>query len=119
MPDAEFERAKDIIWAMRLCKSEEELDLIRESAKWGNLAHQLLQEYTAPGIWDVEVSLMATLEASATMKKALGPDYEQIRGGRKPASAGFRGQVGWKSAMSWSRGRGPTLAGTAASWSGR
>jgi Xaa-Pro aminopeptidase len=104
MPDAEFEKAKDIIWSMRLCKSEEELDLIKESAKWGNLAHQLLQDYTTPGIWDVEVSLMATLEASAIMKKALGPDYEQIRGGRKPASAGFRGQVGWKSAMPHSIG---------------
>jgi len=104
MPDAEFVKAGDLIWAMRLCKSEEELDLIRESAKWGNLAHQLLQEYTTPGFWDVEVSLMATLEASATMKKTLGPDYEQMRGGRRPASAGFRGQVGWKSAMPHSIG---------------
>ena len=33
MPDAEFERAGDIIWWMRLCKSEEEIALIRESAK--------------------------------------------------------------------------------------
>jgi Xaa-Pro dipeptidase len=104
MPDAEFVKAGDLIWAMRLCKSEEELALIRESAKWGNLAHQLLQEYTTPGFWDVEVSLMATLEASATMKKTLGPDYEQMRGGRRPASAGFRGQVGWKSAMPHSIG---------------
>ena len=104
MPDAEFVKAGDVIWAMRLCKSGEELALIRESAKWGNLAHQLLQEYTTPGFWDVEVSLMATLEASATMKKTLGPDYEQMRGGRRPASAGFRGQVGWKSAMPHSIG---------------
>jgi len=109
MPDAKFEKAGDIIWEMRLCKSEEEIALIRESAKWGNLAHQLLQEYTSPGLWDVEVSLMATLEASNTMKKALGPEYEQIRGGRSPASAGFRGQVGWKSAMPHAIGIGKVI----------
>lgn len=99
MPDASFVEAGDIIWDMRLIKSEEEIALIKESAKWGNLAHQLLQEYTAPGTWDMEVSLLASLEASATMKKTLGPDYEQLRSGSPPASAGYRGQVGWKSAM--------------------
>ncbi len=99
MSDASFVEAGDIIWGMRLIKSEEEIALIKESAKWGNLAHQLLQEYTVPGIWDTEVSLLASLEASATMKKTLGPDYEQLRGGRPPALAGYRGQVGWKSAM--------------------
>lgn len=109
MPDAKFEKAGEIIWEMRLCKSEGEIALIRESAKWGNLAHQLLQEYTSPGIWDVEASLMATLEASNTMKKALGPEYEQLRGGRSPASAGFRGQVGWKSAMPHAIGIGKVI----------
>jgi Xaa-Pro aminopeptidase len=109
MPDAEFEKAGDIIWAMRLCKSEEEIALIKESAKWGNLAHQLLQEYTAPGLWDVEVSLMASLDASSMMKKALGPHYEPIGGRGATASAGFRGQVGWKSAMPHSLGIGKTI----------
>jgi len=104
MPEASFERAGDILWAMRLCKTEEEITLIRESAKWGNLAHTLLQEYTEPGMWDVEVSQMASLEASSIMKKTLGPGYETLRGGRAPASAGFRGQVGWKSAMPHSIG---------------
>ena len=104
MPDATFVKAGDIVWKMRLIKSQEEIALIRESAKWGNLAHQLLQEYTAPGIWDTEVSMLASLEASSTMKKTLGPDYEQMRSGRAPSSAGFRGQVGWKSAMPHSIG---------------
>jgi len=104
MPDATFIKAGDILWEMRLVKSQEEVALIGESAKWGNLAHQLLQDYTAPGLWDVEVSLTASLEASSMMKKTLGPEYEQIRAGRAPASAGFRGQVGWKSAMPHSIG---------------
>lgn len=109
MPDATFVKAGDIIWSMRLIKSPEEIALIRESAKWGNLAHQLLQEYTEPGIWDTEVSLMASLEASSVMKKTLGPEYEQVRSGRAPASAGFRGQVGWKSAMPHSIGIGRAI----------
>ncbi|MFP3951346.1 MAG: M24 family metallopeptidase [Candidatus Bathyarchaeia archaeon] len=104
MPDAEIVKEDRVIWDMRMVKSEEEIELIKESARWGNLAHSLLQEYTEPGYWDVEISLMASLEASSFMKKTLGPDYEQIRGGRAPASAGFRGQVGWKSAMPHSIG---------------
>ncbi|MDP6458899.1 MAG: Xaa-Pro peptidase family protein [Candidatus Bathyarchaeota archaeon] len=103
MPDAEFERAGDILWEMRLRKSEEEVALIRESAKWGNLAHQFLQDYSSPGRWDVEVSLMASLEASSIMKKTLGSEYETLTR-RSPTSAGFRGQVGWKSAMPHSIG---------------
>jgi len=99
LPNATLTRAGDIVWNMRLVKSDEEVELIKESAKWGNLAHQLLQEYTIPGMWDTDISLMASSEASAIMKKTLGPEYEQIRSGRSPASAGFRGQVGWKSAM--------------------
>ncbi len=109
MPEAEFVKVGEVVWEMRLIKSEEELGLIRESAKWGNLAHRLLQEYTAPGLWDVEVSLAASLDASSAMKKALGPEYETIRGGRAPASAGFRGQVGWKSAMPHSIGIGRVI----------
>ena len=108
LPDAQFEKADEVIWEMRLCKSEEEISLIRESAKWGNLAHALLQEYTAPGLWDVEVQLQATLEATSVMKKTLGPEYESIRGGN-PCSAGFRGQVGWKSAMPHSIGIGKMI----------
>lgn len=104
LPDAKFVKDSDFIWRMRLTKSCEELQMIRESAKWGNLAHQYLQEFTRPGLWDTEITLMACLEATSAMKKALGPNYVPIRGGRAPASAGFRGQVGWKSAMPHSIG---------------
>lgn len=106
LPEATFTRAGDIIWKMRLIKSDAEITLIRESAKWGNLAHRLLQEYTAPGLWDVEISLMASLEATSMMKKTLGVEYIPTRAGRPPAYAGFRGQVGWKSAMPHSIGIG-------------
>jgi len=99
VPTAKFVMAKDIIQNMRLVKSDEELQLIKESARWANLAHTLLQEYTQPGLWDLDISLRASYEASMTMKKTLGPDYEPSRGGRSPAAAGFRGQVGPMSAI--------------------
>ena len=70
MPDAEFVRAGDILWNMRLIKSSAEINLIEGSAKWGNLAHKLLQEYTAPGLWDAEVSMIASTEACALWETA-------------------------------------------------
>ncbi len=97
LPDAELVKDGQFVWGMRLLKTEEELALIRESAKWGNLAHSYLQEYTRPGLYDVEVRLMASLEATSAMKKTYGSEYESVKG--RFVSAGFRGQVGWKSAM--------------------
>ncbi|UCB61569.1 MAG: aminopeptidase P family protein, partial [Candidatus Bathyarchaeota archaeon] len=99
LPRAKFVLAKDIIQKMRLIKSDGEIKLIRESAKWANLAHSLLQEYAAPNLWDFDVAAAASHEASVIMKRALGPDYEPQRWGRYPASAGFRGQVGEMSAI--------------------
>jgi Xaa-Pro dipeptidase len=99
LPKAEFVEAKDIVPNMRIIKSKEEIELLRESAKWANLAHTLLQEYTEPGLWDVDITLRASYEASMIMKKTLGPEYEQCKRGRSPASAGFRGQVGPMSAI--------------------
>ena len=98
LPEAKLVKADDILWEMRLIKSSEELDLIRESAKWGNLAHQLLQDYTVLGRWDADISLEATTEATAMMKKTLGSEYTPTAGTRC-CSAGFRGQIGPKSAM--------------------
>jgi len=97
LPDAELVKDGQFVWGMRLLKTGEEIDLIRESAKWGNLAHSYLQEYTRLGLYDVEVRLMASLEATSAMKKTYGGEYESVKG--RFVSAGFRGQVGWKSAM--------------------
>jgi len=95
--EVEFVQDGQYLWDLRLIKSHEELELIRESAKWGNLAHSYLQEYTRPGLYDMEVNLMATLEATSAMKKALGSEYESVKG--RAVSAGFRGQIGKKSAI--------------------
>lgn len=97
LEDAEFIQDGQYLWDIREIKSREELDLIRESAKWGNLAHSYLQEYTRPGVYDMEVRLMAMLEATSAMKRSLGSEYESIKG--VAVSAGFRGQIGIKSAI--------------------
>lgn len=96
--EAKFTDMKDLVPSMRLVKSEAEIALIKESAKWANLVHTLLHEYIAEGLWDVEVALTASLEASSIMKKALGPDYEPLRRSI-PISVGFRGQIGEMSAI--------------------
>ncbi len=85
-----------LVEELRTVKSEAELRLIRESARWGNLAHALLQEYSRPGANETEISARASLEATAAMIRTLGPAYDP-RGG-SGAEAGFRGQVGPHSA---------------------
>ncbi|MFQ5759024.1 MAG: M24 family metallopeptidase [Candidatus Bathyarchaeia archaeon] len=99
LPKVKFVEAKDIVENMRIIKSKEEIELLKESAKWANLAHTLLQEYTEPGLWDIDIALTASYEASMIMKKTLGPEYEPCKRGLSPASAGFRGQVGPMSAI--------------------
>jgi Xaa-Pro dipeptidase len=96
--ETKFVGVKDLVPSMRLIKSEEEIALMKESAKWTNLAHVLLQEYTLEGLWDVEIALAASNEASAIMKKTLGPDYHPQRRST-PVTAGFRGQIGEMSAI--------------------
>jgi len=98
LQEAKFVDMSKLVPSMRLIKSEQEVALIKESAKWANLAHSLLQEYAAEGLWDVEVALTASLEASTIMKKTLGPDYEPMRN-ILPVTAGFRGQIGEMSAI--------------------
>ncbi|HVO36720.1 MAG TPA: Xaa-Pro peptidase family protein [Candidatus Acidoferrum sp.] len=98
MPEARFVPLEDLVPSMRLVKSEQEIALMRESSKWANLAVGLLQEYTAEGLWDFEVALMAAQEASVIMKKTLGPDYIPKRS-INPVGAVFRGQIGEMSAI--------------------
>jgi Xaa-Pro aminopeptidase len=80
-------------------KSDGELELIRESSKWGNLAHTLLQRYTRPGLTEVEVSQRATNEATLAMLDAIGPVYRAQSPFFEGASAGYRGQIGRNAAI--------------------
>jgi Xaa-Pro aminopeptidase len=80
-------------------KSDAEIELIRESAKWGNLAHVLLQRYTRPGLTEVEVSQRASNEATLAMLDAIGPIYRAQNPFFDGASAGYRGQIGRNAAI--------------------
>ena len=77
-----------------MIKSESEVNLIRESVKWGNLAHVLLQRYTRVGETETEVSLRASNDATLAMMDAIGPIYRAQSYFTSGAHAGYRGQIG-------------------------
>lgn len=80
-------------------KSESEIALIRESIRWGNLAHRLLQRYTRPGATETEVSQRASDEATCAMLDAIGEVYRAQSFFSSGAHAGYRGQIGRSSAI--------------------
>jgi len=82
-----------------MIKSEAEVNLIRESVKWGHLAHTLLQRYTKVGATESEVSGRASLDASLTMLDTIGPIYRAQSFFSSGAEAGYRGQIGRNSAI--------------------
>lgn len=82
-----------------MIKSPAEISLIRESVKWGHLAHMLLQRYTRVGLTETEVSLRASMEATLTMLDAIGPLYRAQSPFSSGASAGYRGQIGRNAAI--------------------
>jgi Xaa-Pro dipeptidase len=77
-------------------KSASEVELIRQSARWCEHAHRLLQQYTRPGATEAEASLRAGHEATLAMLEALGTTGQQASS--DGATAGYRGQIGLKSA---------------------
>ncbi len=93
---AKHELHPSLITEIRKIKDEEELRLIKISAKYGDFAHHLLQEYTAEGKNEVEVSLQACIDAS---KKMLDDLEGFVPRGLLPAHAGYRGQIGEWSAI--------------------
>jgi Xaa-Pro dipeptidase len=86
-----------VVESMMRRKSENELELIRESGRWCAHAHRLLQEYTRPGVTEAEASLRAGSETTLAMLSARG----EVGGlaSSDGVSAGYRGQIGTRS--SW------------------
>jgi Xaa-Pro aminopeptidase len=80
-------------------KSGAEVALLRESAKWSNLAHRLLQRYTRVGATETEVSLRASAEATLALVDTLGPLYRARSMFFDGATAGYRGQIGRQAAI--------------------
>jgi Xaa-Pro aminopeptidase len=90
-PLTEFIDVETQSWVDRLRweKSDAEVDLIRESARWANLGHRYLADHAAVGAHPVTVSQRASLEASRGMLDALGDRYVARTRGDGPVTAGF------------------------------
>ncbi|HZY93553.1 MAG TPA: Xaa-Pro peptidase family protein [Candidatus Bathyarchaeia archaeon] len=99
MSRAEFIDGRDILDRLRLVKSRQEIQLLRESAKWSQVAHDILIENTRAGVHDAVTAVKASYEALAKMLNRLGSKYVQLKWGLSPVVVGFRGQVGANSAI--------------------
>lgn len=96
---AEVVRVAERIEEQMAVKSEAELALVRESVRWSNLAHRLLQRYTRPGVTETEVAQRASAEATFAMLDAIGEVYRAQSFFSSGAHAGYRGQIGRNSAI--------------------
>jgi Xaa-Pro dipeptidase len=92
-------RVTGFIEDQMMIKSPAELSLIRESIKWGHLAHVLLQRYTRVGRTETEVSRRASTEAILAMLDAIGPIYRALSAFDEGPGAGYRGQIGRNAAI--------------------
>jgi Xaa-Pro dipeptidase len=79
-------------------KSANEIALIRESGRWCAHAHRLLQEYTRTGVTEAEASVRAGAEATLAMLAELGESFGGQLGSNDGVKAGYRGQIGRRSA---------------------
>jgi Xaa-Pro aminopeptidase len=75
--------------AMREAKSDAEVALIEESARWANLGHRYLADYTEVGAHPATVSQRASMEASRAMLDTLGSEYAVRVRGDGPVHAGY------------------------------
>ncbi|WP_227355338.1 M24 family metallopeptidase [Haladaptatus salinisoli] len=82
-------QSQDWVGRMRWAKSDAEVALIRESARWGNIAHRYLADYTEPGAHPATVSQRASMDASRAMLDALGERYATRTRGDGPVRAGY------------------------------
>ena len=99
IPEAKVSNHANLVEYLRHCKTAEEIGLIRESARWGNLAHRLLQDKVRAGCLEMEISISASKEASTAMIQTLGEEYEPRSWVMMGATTGFRGQIGSNSAF--------------------
>jgi Xaa-Pro dipeptidase len=96
---AEVRQIRTLIEDQMAIKSPTEVALLKESVRWGNLAHSLLQRYTKVGKTETEVSRQASDEATYAMLDAIGPIYRAQSPFWSGASAGYRGQIGRNAAI--------------------
>ena len=84
---------------MMYVKSESEVALIRESARWASKAHRRLQDYTQVGLNESDVSERASFDTNRELLAEYGGAYRALAWGRSGPFATYRGQVGEHSAL--------------------
>lgn len=89
----------DTLDELMYVKSEHEVALIRESARWASRAHQRLQDYTEVGLNESDVSERASFDTNRELVAAYGGAYRALAWGRSGPFATYRGQVGEHSAL--------------------
>jgi Xaa-Pro dipeptidase len=99
MGRAKFTGGRDIVDNFRLTKSRQEIRLLRESAKWSGIAHDILLENAHAGVHDALVAVKSSYDALGRMLKKLGQSFVQLKVALSPVVVGFRGQVGVNSAI--------------------
>lgn len=83
-----------LVEELQMFKSPFDQMIMRETARWGNLAHRLLRDYTKAGLTEFEVTDRVKAEATKAMLKTLGPGFVTTGPVEAHARAIFRGQVG-------------------------
>ena len=99
MSKAKFVDGRPLVDEPRRVKSVQEIRLLKESAKWSEIAHDLLLEDLRPGMHDATLAVRSSYEALAKMLKKLGERYVQLKIALSPLVVGFRGQIGKGSAI--------------------
>jgi Xaa-Pro dipeptidase len=84
--------------SLMVLKSDAEIALIRESARWCETGHRLLASYSRPGATEAQASLRASQEATLQMLETLGSSFGGQQASSDGVSVGFRGQIGRRSA---------------------
>lgn len=82
---------EDFISEWRKTKSNKEVALIRESAKWGKKAHEAMEDMIAPGKNAVKISDQASMKVSQEMMKDHGEEYADRSRYKGAVSAGIIG----------------------------
>lgn len=77
VPEATVIDVPELVDALRRVKSPTEISLMRESARWGGVAHRALQDGVEIGKSAIETALRATADATVEMLRELGSPYRQ------------------------------------------
>jgi Xaa-Pro aminopeptidase len=90
---------RDAVEDQMMVKSAAEINLLKESLHWANLALRLLQRYTKPGLTETEVERKVGTEATLAMVNAIGPLYRGLSMVTAGAYGIYRGQIGRNAAI--------------------